>query len=442
MKKLIYLLIGTVFLWAGCLNKLNPTKYGFYGFGEMNYGVHDVCLYDNFAFMTFNSGILSGLAEVNVSNPEYLASFTDNVNYSDGNLTKYFEDFSNISIVYTDFYNQTKLIKALNDHVVLGYTQDEIIAVVLNKDGTSQSYEKYIDYYYVNDAYNDGNVTYIAFSNGNNKFKVSEIFFNEENKSFDIKDIYEKTDEDVGYATLAADNEDIIFSTFYKVYKIKKDGSGAEDISDKFSKVGAVSMLSKFFGIYANRYLIASGGFNLYIIDLQTGDYYSKEYNTSAVAALDGNILYVVNSGYKGVIEAMDISEPLKPQILSSISNDNILAGKVVIKDGKLYIAGEWAGLMVYDVSECTQGFSESSEVTGYCITEDDIAKLPQGWNLIGSGCEITDLSLFDGVKIVWAYENGEWKAYSSDEEIMKIINEKYGVLTHINAKEGFWLYK
>lgn len=72
-------------------------------------------------------------------------------------------------------------------------------------------------------------------------------------------------------------------------------------------------------------------------------------------------------------------------------------------------------------------------------LKKNDIKSLPSGWSLIGTSYEISDLSIFDEVKIVWYWDNG-WKAYSSVYDLSMHIN--VNSLGKIDTNKGFWVFK
>ena len=64
---------------------------------------------------------------------------------------------------------------------------------------------------------------------------------------------------------------------------------------------------------------------------------------------------------------------------------------------------------------------------------------------MIGSG-NITDVDkIMQGnptIKIIWAYRNSTWSAYSANENTLKLINNAgYNELYNIARGEGFWIY-
>ncbi len=64
-------------------------------------------------------------------------------------------------------------------------------------------------------------------------------------------------------------------------------------------------------------------------------------------------------------------------------------------------------------------------------------------WNLLGTSEAITDLSIFNDVRIVLVYENGAYKAYSPDINIRIELREKgYEIFNSIAANSGFWIKK
>ena len=93
--------------------------------------------------------------------------------------------------------------------------------------------------------------------------------------------------------------------------------------------------------------------------------------------------------------------------------------------------------------------------VTMNGFTQDDINNATQfdttllenaqsGWSLLGTKSEITDMSIFDSVKIVWVYKENTWNVYTSNTAFQELIakNSSLGQLTKIGANEGFWIFK
>ena len=76
-------------------------------------------------------------------------------------------------------------------------------------------------------------------------------------------------------------------------------------------------------------------------------------------------------------------------------------------------------------------------------ITTEDISNLESGWHLVGTSQAITDLSIFDTAKVVWAWNNG-WKFYSPIQSIQETIASSlsYTSLDQIDAQKGFWILK
>jgi hypothetical protein len=73
-----------------------------------------------------------------------------------------------------------------------------------------------------------------------------------------------------------------------------------------------------------------------------------------------------------------------------------------------------------------------------------DTIHLGKGWNLKGASCE-TNVETFsqEGVKVVWAYRNGRWFAWSPIKRIRDLIKDltTIGVLNVLLPYEGFWVY-
>jgi hypothetical protein len=133
-------------------------------------------------------------------------------------------------------------------------------------------------------------------------------------------------------------------------------------------------------------------------------------------------------------------------------------------------VAGGWAGLGVFKANDCYENFSlqnvfkdnpcndttndnssptqDNGTDTGGttcsgCFTADDVSFLSAGWSLAGTGCDITDMSIFAGVNTVWKWTGSAWAVYSPKDTISTLLNN-YGItpVTIIHAKEGFWINK
>jgi hypothetical protein len=74
-------------------------------------------------------------------------------------------------------------------------------------------------------------------------------------------------------------------------------------------------------------------------------------------------------------------------------------------------------------------------------IDKNFINSLEYGWHNLGADHNITDFSIFDYTYIVWKYENGIWKAYSSIPHVAsQIETENVEKLVSLKANEGFWI--
>ena len=88
---------------------------------------------------------------------------------------------------------------------------------------------------------------------------------------------------------------------------------------------------------------------------------------------------------------------------------------------------------------------------TPYNILGDNLTnKLHYGWNLIGSGTEVSIKNLYNkiatygsDIEIIWTYRRGKWYIYTKSLfYIEKIRNSMdVGIIDKINSGEGFWVY-
>ena len=62
-------------------------------------------------------------------------------------------------------------------------------------------------------------------------------------------------------------------------------------------------------------------------------------------------------------------------------------------------------------------------------------------WQLLGTTKEIEDMSIFNNVKSVWVWDEDKWKIYSSDNNILNLLEEyDIPILTNIKSNRGFWV--
>ena len=88
---------------------------------------------------------------------------------------------------------------------------------------------------------------------------------------------------------------------------------------------------------------------------------------------------------------------------------------------------------------------------TPYNILGDDLSqKLRFGWNLIGTGEDLSIKNLYakiatygSDISSIWVYRDGKWAVYTKDLFYLESIKEKLNIKTldSIKAGEGFWIY-
>jgi hypothetical protein len=74
--------------------------------------------------------------------------------------------------------------------------------------------------------------------------------------------------------------------------------------------------------------------------------------------------------------------------------------------------------------------------------SSEKVENLSNGWTLNGTANKISDLTVFDSANIVWIFENGVWKAWSSDSAMKNLIETQYELLNEIPKDSGFWIFK
>ena len=76
-------------------------------------------------------------------------------------------------------------------------------------------------------------------------------------------------------------------------------------------------------------------------------------------------------------------------------------------------------------------------------ITAETIFNLTTGSHLIGSTTSISDLSIFNSATIIWTYQNGQYKAYTSSPDLgARILAAGYELTDRIDASAGIWVIK
>jgi hypothetical protein len=76
--------------------------------------------------------------------------------------------------------------------------------------------------------------------------------------------------------------------------------------------------------------------------------------------------------------------------------------------------------------------------------SQSDINELGIGWSLISTSMIITDLTIFNNVKVIWIYVDGAWQGWSSDQNILGQIelDANYNLITSIPRNSGIWVLK
>jgi predicted outer membrane repeat protein len=76
-------------------------------------------------------------------------------------------------------------------------------------------------------------------------------------------------------------------------------------------------------------------------------------------------------------------------------------------------------------------------------LSKEGIAQLPTGWKMISIPEDVTDLSVFDGAKIVWFFNNETqaWTGYSSNTNtVQQMENNNIGIITSLSAGDGVFI--
>ncbi len=114
---------------------------------------------------------------------------------------------------------------------------------------------------------------------------------------------------------------------------------------------------------------------------------------------------------------------------------------------GQNPLTGNWGKF--YSSCDVPSGWATSTstpsslaEIEQEAYTKTDIDALSSGWHLLGTGKEITDLSIFDNAVSVWKYKDGKWYVYSSNPLLTDRIrvSDNYSSLEKIEAGMGFWV--
>lgn len=68
--------------------------------------------------------------------------------------------------------------------------------------------------------------------------------------------------------------------------------------------------------------------------------------------------------------------------------------------------------------------------------------QLPGGWSSVGTEHQVTNLSVFSNVDVVWTHQNGAWEFYSPNSTTNAILSTSYDPMTVIPAGAGMWIKK
>jgi len=77
-----------------------------------------------------------------------------------------------------------------------------------------------------------------------------------------------------------------------------------------------------------------------------------------------------------------------------------------------------------------------------YALDREKIDKLKNGWSLVATSAPIHDMSIFDGVEIVWCYVDGYWRAYSPNGIYKDELKTKGVFMSDIEENSALWIYK
>ena len=69
------------------------------------------------------------------------------------------------------------------------------------------------------------------------------------------------------------------------------------------------------------------------------------------------------------------------------------------------------------------------------------VYNIKKGWNLIGIHSDIDIKKLGKEYKIIWSYKDGKWLAFSPDNDMLKLIKNKYEEIKELNSTQAVWIY-
>jgi hypothetical protein len=110
------------------------------------------------------------------------------------------------------------------------------------------------------------------------------------------------------------------------------------------------------------------------------------------------------------------------------------------IEKGGILIIDDIDAILTYRVPKV---YEENKYTMQSSITQEYISSLDNGWHLLGTENNITNVSIFDNIQIVWQYKNDKWKAYSQQEIYKNAISDaNISTFDQIDKNSGFWILK
>ena len=243
------------------------------------------------------------------------------------------------------------------------------------------------------------------------------------------------------YSGIAKEQSELSFSTDYTL----ADGRDVNDISYDFMNDGNYTAL--------NIYTYNTAG--TYTIGVKVTDN-EGEFSTTTTSVTIAELPFSEMTYEQKLIKA--IAPEYYESLLVEIDlekSDSFNLGKQYVQDNlsEFSLVTEAAQTIAVATATSTGIASGENNVINNPVayglnivvglSKEGIAQLPTGWKMISIPEDITDLSVFDGAKIVWFFSNETqaWTGYSSNSNTVQQMKDKnIAVITSLSAGDGIFI--
>ncbi len=156
---------------------------------------------------------------------------------------------------------------------------------------------------------------------------------------------------------------------------------------------------------------------------------------SATTTALENGKNYVLNNLNEFNLTTEETKDNLVSVATDAGYSDGLIAGKQYVQDNP----SEFNLVTVADNGSDYADFD-------WKVDSLNLTSLTSGWTLLGTPIEITDLSVFDNVNLVWIYDKDSttpWSAYSSNQTTKQAIEDtNIPLINSIPANSGIWVNK